>query len=121
MSWGIASEGERGCGKLGKSRGGEEVVMEGMSSGRWMVVEDEGECSGELGEMREGGAEDAAIREGGREGGILTHEESRGRGGGALDRCRCARGGYERPCFWERGMDTGNDKMGVLKAEDAEL
>ena len=68
--------------------------------------------------MKEGVAEDAAIREGGRERGMLTHEESRGGGGGALDRCRCARGGYERPCFWERWMDTGDDKMGVLKAED---
>ena len=70
--------------------------------------------------MKEGGVEDAAIRRGGREGGILTHEESRGRGGGALDRCRCARGGYERPCFWERWMDTGSDKMEVVIAEDAE-
>ena len=85
------------------------------------MLEGERGCSRWLGEMKEGGAENLARREGGREGGILTHEESRGRGGGALDRCRCARGGYERPCFWERGMDTGNDKMGVLKAEDAEL
>ena len=103
-------------------RGGDEVVLEGMASGDLrMVVEDEGGCGKELGEGKEGRAEDAARREGGREGGILTHEESRGGGGGALDRCRCARGGYERPCFWERWMDTGDDKMGVLKAEDVEL
>jgi len=38
--------------------------------------------------MKEGGAEDEAIREGGRERGILIHEESRGGGGGALERCR---------------------------------
>ena len=66
--------------------------------------------------MKEGGAEDSAIREGGREGGISTHEESRGSGGGGLDRCRCV-----RPCLWERWRDTGNDKMGVVQtAEDAE-
>ena len=45
--------------------------------------------------MKEGGAEDEAIREGGRERGMLTHKESRGGGGGALERCRHVRGGCD--------------------------
>ena len=52
----MVSEGERGCNKLGKMRGGDEVVVEAMSSGSLrMVVEDEGGgCGRELGEMKEG-------------------------------------------------------------------
>jgi len=44
VSWGVVSEGERGCNKRGKMRGGgDEVVVEAMSSGSLrMVVEDEG-------------------------------------------------------------------------------
>ena len=64
--------------------------------------------------MKEGGAEDAATREGSREGGMLTHDESRGGGGGALDRCRRARGGCDRPCFWGRWMDVSGDKAGLM-------
>ena len=93
-SWRVASEGERGCSKFVRMRGGDEVVLEGMASGDLiMVVEDGGGCDKELGEIQEGRVEDAARREGGREEGILTHEESRGGGGGALERCRLARGG----------------------------
>ena len=62
--------------------------------------------------MKEGGAEDEAIREGGRESGILTHEESRGGGGGALERCRLVRGGCDRPCFGERWMNVSVDEAG---------
>ena len=65
--------------------------------------------------MKEGGAEDAAIREGGRERGMLTHEESRGGGGGALERCRQVRGGCDRPCFWGRGMDISGDRAGDVE------
>ena len=60
-----------------------------------MVFEGERGCSRWLGEMKEGGAEDEAIREGGRERGMLTHKESRGGGGGALERCRHVRGGCD--------------------------
>ena len=84
-----------------------------------MGVEREG-CSRELGAMKEGGAEDAAIREGGRERGMLTHEESRGGGGGALDRCRLARGGCDRPCFGERWMVVSVDEAGLTWAGDVE-
>ena len=82
-SWRVASEGERGCSKFVRMRGGDEVVLEGMASGDLiMVVEDGGGCGKELG-IKEGRAEDAARREGGREEGVLTHEESSGGGGGA--------------------------------------
>jgi len=92
-SWRVASEGERGCSKFVRMRGGDGVVLEGMASGDLiMVVEDGGGCGKEIG-RKEGRAVDAARREGGREEGILTHEESRGGGGGALERCRLARGG----------------------------
>ena len=76
-------------------------------------VEREG-CSRWLEALKEGGAEDAAIREGGRERGMLTHEESRGGGGGALERCRQVRGGCDRPCFWGRGMDMSGDRAGLM-------